>query len=79
MRMLSHGMGRAYKMLYEARELLGIFKAPLAHVQALHFAADKLLWVERGIPWLDQQRAKHDFKDIRRRRRLIVSIGGRAQ
>jgi hypothetical protein len=65
-------------MLYEACELLGILKAPLAHVQALHLAADKLLWVERGIPWLDQQRTKHDFEDIGRRRRLVVRIGGRA-
>ena len=79
MRMLSHWMGRAYKMLNEARELFRVFKTPLADVQALHLAADKLLRVERGIPWLDQQRAKHNFKDIRRRRRLVVSIGGRAQ
>ena len=77
MRMLSRWMCQAYKMLYEACELLGVSKAPLAHIQALHLAADELLWVEGGIPWLDQQRAKHDFKDIGRRRRLAVSIGGR--
>ena len=79
MRWLSHWTCGAYKMLYEAREFFRVFKTPLAHVQALHLAADKLLRVERGIPWLDQQRAKHDFKNIRRRRRLVVSIGGRAQ
>ena len=66
-------------MFDEACKLLRVLEAPLAHVQALHLAADKLLRVERGIPWLDQQRAKHDFKNIRRRRRLVVSIGGRAQ
>lgn len=54
MRMLSHWMGRAYKMLYEACEFFRVFKTPLADVQALHLAADKLLRVERGIPWLDQ-------------------------
>lgn len=64
----------AYKMLDEARELFGILEAPLADIQALHFAADKLFWVKGWVPWFDQQRAKHHLEDIWCRG-LVVAIG----
>lgn len=69
----------AHEMFNEACKLFRVLKAPLAHVQALDLATDELLWVERRVPWLDQQRAKHDLEYIGSRRWLVVSIGGRTQ
>jgi len=51
-------------MSQESHQFLAILEAPLAHVEPFYFPPDQLLGVEGGVPWLDEERAKHDLENI---------------
>ena len=55
-------------MLTKPQHLVRVTKAPLADIQPLRLLAiaNHVLWVERGIPWLDVQIAEYNIGDIRR-------------
>ena len=55
-------------MLTESQHFVRVPKAPLADIQPLRLLAiaNHVLWVERGIPWLDMQVAEYNIGDIGR-------------
>jgi hypothetical protein len=61
-------------MPQKAHQLFTILEAPLAHIKTLYLPPHYLLRIEGGVPWLDEEGAKHDLEHVWRHSDLLCGF-----